>query len=614
MKTRKPVLTISLLISNRPDTIPRCLDSLHLIMDKIPCELILIDTSKSEEIHNLLLTYTDKVYEFEWCKDFAKARNEGVRRAKGEWFLFLDDDEWFTDVDELVDFFKSGKYKKEECANFQIRNYLNTEYTEYTYSWGTRLFNLGNGAKFHGKVHEYIEPIYKEPVFLQSVADHSGYAFKTTEERTKHSERNIELLVDSIEKDPENLRWVSHLVQEYRAEEDWEPMVALCKKYIVKKMDLPNYMQRNHFCTIYGGLVEGLTNLKKDKNAIEVCKIGLEDERGTDLLKAFLHFYAALNYGEQEAWDKANEHIKKYFEIHELFEKHKEEMNTQLGALVVFRIFEKGYFDKASNLLLYTELKREGIDMPLVEDGEDVEVEMDGLSGHKFIKAMINLIASTEYKPAFQYFLDNISRSEILCEWACAEAQQWEEKDPQSFERIAYALSKAESDFWYICYCRVIEADIHENKTEVEKRIEELLKQLKVVFFLPDRVYEIIDKYDIKIALLWDKIAGEEWQIQTKDFVMECADIYIDKAYDYILDVYEENDWHAQSMVETLQEKMLLEQQREELLLLRGQIIEQVKGMYAIGNIQSASQFLTQLKVMFPEDEEVIELEKYLGI
>ena len=614
MKTKKPVLTISLLISNRPDTIPRCLDSLHLIMDKIPCELILIDTSKSEEIHKMLLTYTDKVYDFEWCKDFAKARNEGVRRASGEWFLFLDDDEWFTDVDELVDFFQSGKYKNEECANFQVKNYLNSEYTEYTYSWGTRLFNLGNGAKFYGKVHEYIEPIYKAPVFLKSIADHSGYAFKTKEERTKHSARNIELLLDSMKSDPENLRWVSHLVQEYRAEEDWEPMVELCKKYIVKQMELPNYMQRNHFCTIYGGLAEGLTNLKKAEQAIEVCQIGLEDERGTDLLKAFLHFYAALNYSEQEKWDESNKHIKKYFEIHELFENHKEEMNTQLGALVVFRIFEKGYFDKASNLLLYTELKCEGIDMPLAEEGEDVEVAMDGLSGYKFIKSMINLIASTEYKPVFQYFLDNISKSEILCEWACAEAQQWEEKDEEGFARIAYALSKAESDFWYICYCRVIDADVRGDKAAVESQIESLLKQLKVVFFMPDRIYQIIDKYDIKVALLWDKITGEDWKEQAKFFVNDCEDIYIDKAYDYIVDVYSQEDWHSQVLVEALQEKMLLQQQREELLLLRNQIIEQVKAMHSIGNVQGAVQFLTQLKVMFPEDEEVQELEQHLGI
>ena len=103
MNSKNPLLTISLLISNRPDTIPRCLDSLRAVMEAIPSELILIDTSKSDEIHELLHTYTDLVYKFEWCNDFAKARNEGVCRARGEWFLYLDDDEWFDDVQEFID-------------------------------------------------------------------------------------------------------------------------------------------------------------------------------------------------------------------------------------------------------------------------------------------------------------------------------------------------------------------------------------------------------------------------------------------------------------------------------------------------------------------------------
>ena len=89
MNNQKPVLTISLLISNRLDTIPRCLDSLAPIMEAVPSELILIDTSKNSEVHELLLKYTDQVYEFEWCHDFAKARNEGLKRAKGEWFMFF---------------------------------------------------------------------------------------------------------------------------------------------------------------------------------------------------------------------------------------------------------------------------------------------------------------------------------------------------------------------------------------------------------------------------------------------------------------------------------------------------------------------------------------------
>ena len=96
-KEKRPMLSISLLASNRPDTIRRCLDSLKPIMEQISSELILVDTSEREEIHKILTEYTNKVITFHWCNDFAKARNAGLKEAKGEWFLFLDDDEWFTE-------------------------------------------------------------------------------------------------------------------------------------------------------------------------------------------------------------------------------------------------------------------------------------------------------------------------------------------------------------------------------------------------------------------------------------------------------------------------------------------------------------------------------------
>ena len=111
MKTKKPQLTISLLASDRPIELRRCLDSLRPITDALSCELILIDTSKNPNVNALLREYTEQVYEFEWCNDFAKARNEGLKRAQGEWFLYLDDDEWFVETDELISFFRSGEYK-----------------------------------------------------------------------------------------------------------------------------------------------------------------------------------------------------------------------------------------------------------------------------------------------------------------------------------------------------------------------------------------------------------------------------------------------------------------------------------------------------------------------
>ena len=50
-------------------------------------------------------SYADTMTEFVWCSDFAKARNVNLCQAKGEWYLYLDDDEWFGDTDELIDFF-----------------------------------------------------------------------------------------------------------------------------------------------------------------------------------------------------------------------------------------------------------------------------------------------------------------------------------------------------------------------------------------------------------------------------------------------------------------------------------------------------------------------------
>ena len=59
----------------------------------------------------LLSEYTDHIVPFTWCDDFSKARNAGLKEAKGEWFLYIDDDEWFGDVQELIAFFKTREGK-----------------------------------------------------------------------------------------------------------------------------------------------------------------------------------------------------------------------------------------------------------------------------------------------------------------------------------------------------------------------------------------------------------------------------------------------------------------------------------------------------------------------
>ena len=42
--SREILLTISILISNRPDTVRKCLDSIRPLLEGVPSELILVDT------------------------------------------------------------------------------------------------------------------------------------------------------------------------------------------------------------------------------------------------------------------------------------------------------------------------------------------------------------------------------------------------------------------------------------------------------------------------------------------------------------------------------------------------------------------------------------------
>jgi len=51
MSDKNVILSISLLTSNRLETIPRCLDSLKPILEAIPSELIIVDTSNNPEVY-----------------------------------------------------------------------------------------------------------------------------------------------------------------------------------------------------------------------------------------------------------------------------------------------------------------------------------------------------------------------------------------------------------------------------------------------------------------------------------------------------------------------------------------------------------------------------------
>ena len=88
-------MTISLcmIVKNEEKILSRCIDSLKGIYD----EAIIVDTGSTDRTKEIALRFTDKVYDFEWVDDFAKARNFAMSKATCDYIYMADADEVLDD-------------------------------------------------------------------------------------------------------------------------------------------------------------------------------------------------------------------------------------------------------------------------------------------------------------------------------------------------------------------------------------------------------------------------------------------------------------------------------------------------------------------------------------
>ncbi|OCN03130.1 hypothetical protein A7X67_13435 [Clostridium sp. W14A] len=203
-------LSIGMIVKNEEKTLDRCLSSLKPLMEAVESELIITDTGSTDSTVEIAKKYTDHIIHFEWCDDFSAARNTGLKEARGEWFMFLDGDEWFENTDELIEFFTSGECDKYGSAAYIQRNYSRFDGSKYSDFPVQRVTRMYDGIHFEHIVHEDFGRVAPTK-FLNDYANHYGYIYTNSEDQRKKLDRNRTLLKREIEENPKNLKAYAQL-------------------------------------------------------------------------------------------------------------------------------------------------------------------------------------------------------------------------------------------------------------------------------------------------------------------------------------------------------------------------------------------------------------------
>lgn len=508
----KPILSISLLTSDRMKTIPRCLDSLLPLREAIPCELIIVDTSKSPEVHEYALSHTDLVEEFEWCNDFAKARNVGLKKAKGEWFMFIDDDEWFMEIEPLIEFFQSGEYKEYGYAHYRVRNYHDVNFESYADGWVSRLVKLQPDTAFHSKVHEYLAPYEGKDKSLDALIGHSGYVYVSKEDKKKHFDRNTNLIKKMEEEEPDNLRWKVQQIQEYRSIQAWDELEQYCEKTMKYLEKEERTVVLLDLVQIYIGYAIALINVKKNHEVKQVYKNSEPLLKGHLLSKAYMDSCMAEAYFNLEEYDLMKPYINNYLDAFKEYQKEPKKHERESLRIILGETFGNKKLYGMNSMLLSAEIKNGDYKSiytiyPLLKWGEignrayaGVEVEI--------LRGLIALKDNDMLKTVLQESLS----SRFIKPMMMKAILDWKQKDEAVFLNLLELVKQLDIEAWYKPYAAILTAENASTKETVYEYAVDFIKSTPDIFEIPNEVKDILKKYDIEPATLYLELDFMKWK------------------------------------------------------------------------------------------------------
>ncbi|WP_192384722.1 glycosyltransferase [Mesorhizobium silamurunense] len=215
-------LCLNMIVKNEMANLQRCLGA---VVDHIDCWVI-GDTGSTDGTQDFIRAFfaarnlPGELHEFPF-ENFEQARNAALDHAYASSlaydYLLFDD----ADMELVVE--DAGFRAQLDGPGYRL---LQRSGSDLAY-WNTRIVRRDAGARYHGVTHEYLD-VPGDVKELRSVwyKDHASGS-----NRVDKFERDIKLLLEALEKDPENHRYWFYLAQSYRdAGRTAEAAVAYAKR------------------------------------------------------------------------------------------------------------------------------------------------------------------------------------------------------------------------------------------------------------------------------------------------------------------------------------------------------------------------------------------------
>lgn len=632
MEKKRPILSISMLVSNnRRDTIEKCMESLVPLMKAVPSELVIVDTGCTDGSVDIARTYADKVVQFTWCKDFSAARNAGLSECTGEWFLYLDDDEWFEDVSELIAFLTSEERKHCDAVWYIQRNYDNFEGTVYNDTFVGRMVKLTPETRFCGKIHEWLEPIPRMIKRTGAYVHHYGYVYKSEEDRLKHLERNLTLEEEAVRENPKDIRMCCQLVQEYRAARRYEDAEKLARETLKNT----EYEVTNSFVQY---LMLVIPKIYREQERYEEAIAGFEELERTAVLlhqtKQGLYYEKALTYGFMRQNEKLIRTYLRYLKELTILPKVGEPMEHPVMDFVQYQsdfFVQRAVEFSVKNLITgdlysYAEAVYDWIDWEKTAQPKEMLLGL-----FRCYKETGKVSLLTKHVPAFL-------RDPELEQMLYGAVHSFYEECPETRDTFladleSLKVSSGNFPFFHLLYTEkqgtTTEQDIRDYYEKSDRKYDEEVAMLllgkaekkllqyseqKKIGFITGAMKEYIScAKTYAEAVYGPKFWEDEKRSVNSELGRVPGEINFAQTMEHILDeenggIFGEGVKQALKYNPTMLPAVRALLEEREVLSLAKQLKAMVRAQLAEGKIEEAKAILSELAMMLPEDEEVKEL------